>query len=188
MSYHPILRAGRRNEYVTQTPDMNDTRRISVLDKSLYLVDPSRSSDNNIVTKITSLPGNILSQEMTGNKFPTDPKIFGPGTWFNMHIVALDADTPEKIQHFIIYIRMIVTKLPCRGCSSHAIKYVETNSPEQFVNLTDKTGKNIGMFKWSWMFHNDVNNRLGKPIINWDTAYSMYKDDEMAICPIGCGD
>ncbi len=120
-------------------------------------------------------------------KFPSDPKIFGPGLWFNTHIMAMDADTYDKIIQFISYIRFITQKLPCSDCNNHAIKYISINPPENFINLTDKKGKKIGMFKWTWIFHNDVNNRLGKNIIDWDTAYNMYQDDEITICPIGYG-
>ena len=148
------------------------------LNKNLYLPDSAKTSG--FLTEVSS--PSLLT------KFPSDPNKFGPGTWFNIHVIALNADTSDKIQSFIIYIRMIVRKLPCSVCRDHGTEYVKTNPPEKFINLTNTTGEKIGLFKWSWMFHNDVNARLGKAIIDWDTAYNMYKDDEITICPIGCGE
>lgn len=129
------------------------------------------------------------STEAHAKKFPSDPDVFGPGTWFNIHLLGIEATTPEKIRQYIDYIRLVTSRLPCGDCRVHATKYVEMSPPEHFVDIVDSNGKPIGMFKWSWMFHNTVNNRLGKSIVDWDTAYNMYQetDGSEGVCPIGCG-
>jgi hypothetical protein len=34
----------------------------------------------------------------------------------------------------------------------------------------------LGLFIWTWKFHNAVNTRLRKPVMSWDTAYSLYSE------------
>ena len=121
-------------------------------------------------------------------KFPSDPKIFGPGVWFVIHSSAHDAIDEKSITDFLAFIRKIVTILPCGDCRNHATEYVNTHNPNDFIDLVNESGKKIGMFKYTWMFHNAVNERLGKRIIDFETAYHMYSQDEDTVCPIGCGE
>lgn len=146
---------------------------------------------------ISNSVNNILSINKKENKreepgdiklinFPTDPKKFGPGVWFSLHLSAINAIEDEYIKFFINQTKTLISKLPCKDCSDHAINYMQNNPIEQFIELKDSEGNKIGMFKWTWMFHNDVNSRLGKSIIDWLTAYYMYKNEEMVICPLDC--
>lgn len=117
----------------------------------------------------------------------SDPRSFGPGLWFSIHTMAADADTPEKKKHFMYYIRCIAKSLKCQKCHGHATEYIAKNPPEEFFNVTDEsTGKEIGMFKWTWIFHNTVNRRLGKQEIPLETAYSWFFTSE--VCTVNCGD
>jgi hypothetical protein len=47
-------------------------------------------------------------------------------------------------------------------------------------------GKDVGLFKWAWLFHNAVNQRLKKPIVSWSEAKRMYSPDE-GVCTSDCG-
>ena len=42
------------------------------------------------------------------------------------------------------------------------------------------------MFKWSWKFHNSVNSRIGKPVLDWDTTYNLYSDPGVMVCTKSC--
>jgi hypothetical protein len=44
------------------------------------------------------------------------------------------------------------------------------------------------MFKWIWSLHNSVNIRLGKPLIDFDTAYNLFDPNIMAPCNTGCSE
>lgn len=114
-------------------------------------------------------------------KFPSDSKIWGPGVWWNIHILALRANTQEKINEYIDYIKYILPKLPCLTCRNHATEYLKKHPLEEFINI------NEGMFRWSWIFHNEVNVRLGKQIINYYTAINLFEDNESEICTDTCG-
>lgn len=116
------------------------------------------------------------------HKFPSNPETFGPGLWLNIHILALDATTPEKIDNFIEYINLIASKTPCGKCKKHFLKYIQTNPPENYRNNHD----NLGMFQWSWEFHNKVNSFLKKPIIEWESALNIYQEDDIIPCEKKC--
>lgn len=116
--------------------------------------------------------------------FPSDSNIWGPGVWFVIHILGLRAKTIDKIKEYIETIKSIVDKLPCNDCRNHALGYIKSNPLEANIQLKNKDGEYIGMFKWSWTFHNAVNIRLGKQIINYDTALGIYENEE--ICMASC--
>ena len=113
-------------------------------------------------------------------EFPSDSLIWGPGIWFNIHIFSLN----QTSDYFIKYIRFITEKLPCGECRDHATNYINQNSPEKYIGIKNEDGEDIGMFKWSWTFHNAVNTRLGKKYINYDTAINMF--DEPDVCSSSC--
>ena len=118
--------------------------------------------------------------------FPSDPSKFS-GIWFCIHIVAKRCKTPEDAEDFIKFMNIIADTLPCVECRSECKEYMEAHRLEYFKDVTDKYGNFTGIFKWSWMFHNSVNLRLGKPIMDIDTAYDMYDVDELSVCTQGCG-
>jgi len=116
-----------------------------------------------------------------------DPTKVGPGTWFSMHRMAIKAKTPEKKQAFIEFINDICDNFKCLKCRGHCQAYIKTNPPSEFMNIKDeKTGEDIGMFKWSTVFHNAVNVRLGKPVMDYATAYSLYADADFGVCAKDC--
>jgi hypothetical protein len=47
--------------------------------------------------------------------------------------------------------------------------------------------EDVGMFKWSFNFHNAVNQRLNKPIMDWSTAYNLYSKAVVTYCTKTCG-
>lgn len=113
----------------------------------------------------------------------SDPKIFGPVMWYNIHKLSLKLTE----DCYIAYIKELIPIIPCSTCKQHAIEYLKLNPLKEFIGVKDPTtGDNIGMFKWSWIFHNSVNERLGKNIMNFDTAFNMYNDISQ-ICSLECG-
>lgn len=116
-----------------------------------------------------------------------EPTTFGPGIWFSLHCMSAHATTPEKIDDFIENFKTIISNLRCIKCRDHAMKYATDHPIEQYKNLKDKYDKMIGMQKYIWQFHNNVNSRLEKPQVDWETAYSMYNSPEAAVCASDCG-
>ena len=116
--------------------------------------------------------------------YPSDPSKLG-AIWFTIHTMAKHADTLERKNQFIDYMYLLATEFPCGKCRNHIQEYLRNNPFEPFMNMKNQIGEDIGMFKWSWIFHNAVNTRLGKPYMDWDTAWQMY-DTGREVCT-DCG-
>lgn len=109
----------------------------------------------------------------------------GPGWWINDHITALGAQTEAEETTFIAqYIRRL-ENFPCGVCRPHAVAYLASLDIETYRNRFTKDGVRIGMFLYTVEFHNAVNIRLGKPTIDPDDAYAMYRD--VVPCDSDCG-
>jgi len=112
----------------------------------------------------------------------SDPTKFGPGMWYTIHITALKLGQDL----FIDWIRITLNSIPCLKCRNHAIEYLDENNPTKFRDIYNSNGELIGMFQWTWKFHNDVNARLSKKIYDFDEIYRMYSSDS-ALCSDKCG-
>jgi len=122
------------------------------------------------------LPDNHLS----------DPRVFGPGLWYSLHRSGIRANTDAKKQIFVTDLKDLPDDIPCKGCGDHIRAYIVDNPIEVYWNVYDEHGDDIGMFKWTWTFHNAVNSRLGKPFMPWDTAYLMFKNPADVVCTSTC--
>src|SRR5665647_3400175 len=98
----------------------------------------------------------------------SDPKIIGSGIWYTIHIKAKKAIDDESKKEFMRDMYMHYNEFPCEKCRSHIQEYMDTHPFDPFYNKTNENGREIGMFKWSWMFHNAVNTRLRKPYLDWN--------------------
>jgi hypothetical protein len=84
--------------------------------------------------------------------------------WHQIHSKASSISTPQQHRDYCIWIRNIGNNIECNICKTHMLQYLQTNPPENAQNL----------FIWAWDFHNDVNQRLGKPIVDYATAAIGY--------------
>lgn len=62
---------------------------------------------------------------------------------------------------------------PCAMCRQNMKEYMRQHPFFPYWDMMEN-GRAIGMFKWSWTFHNFKNSQLGKPIMSWETALNMY--------------
>jgi len=140
----------------------------------------NKNSTNNI--------NNNIDKEEPDISRLSNPTIVGPGVWFSIHLKARDAVTPDKKKQFIEYIQQLSEEFPCLKCRTHIQEYLSTNPFDDFYTIVNEDGIDIGLFKWSWIFHNTVNTRLGKPYMEWETAWSSYNntDDGDMICSQEC--
>lgn len=142
----------------------------------------------------------------------TDPKYTGPGTWNVIHQRAMAAKVHAKQLEFIEFMKETCTGFPCTVCRDHCTKYIATHPLEEYLDVTIEIGQikssvnstpaskvqgrdkalprntpiSIGMFIWSWKFHNAVNARINKPIMSWDTAYNLYAGGDSLVCSKSC--
>lgn len=115
----------------------------------------------------------------------SNPASFGPGIWYCIHRMARDANTEEKKQKFKEFIENIIINLPCQTCMDHATEYYKNNSLKDYWHLKEN-GKDVGLFRWAFNFHNTVNSRLKKPIVSWDSAKMLFSEED-GICTSDCG-
>lgn len=129
----------------------------------------------------------------------TNPKIIGPGTWRIIHTQArnvslIPIENPEQISKaeddFIKLLKSICADFGCPVCRVHCGEYIQNNPPESAKGLLTLIGDKkieIGMFRWTWEFHNVVNKRLGKTIMSFENAYKIfYREGES--CSKVCND
>lgn len=101
---------------------------------------------------------------------------YGPGYWAAMHIDSFNARTYEKKITVANTIARLITKFPCEKCRRHATEYSTHHPLIHAIN----DGDELSLFKWVWKFHNNVNQRIGKQIINFEDA--LKKWGEQSIC------
>lgn len=116
-----------------------------------------------------------------------DPESFGPGAWLVIHSIAFRAKTDEEKRSFIRTMKQICDGLKCQTCKQHCIAYIKEHPIIKYWNIKNKEGEDIGMFKWTWAFHNAVSSRLRKPTMDFESAYHLYSDLPDTICTKECG-
>lgn len=128
----------------------------------------------------------------TPRRIGSDPqksisKRIGPGVWYTIHKLAIRATTKQKALSFIETLNVIVREFPCDECRKHGISFMERTPPENYLDLLDTDGNMIGMFRWSWEFHNTANRGLKKSTMSFDDAYAIYNNDQ-SVCLGNCGE
>ena len=95
-------------------------------------------------------------------------KVWGTPTWYFLHTfieqMKEECYMRNRNEVFTI-IHRICTNLPCQDCSAHARQYWKRLTANNFPTKDH-------MKQFLFAFHNNVNNRLGKPIFQ---NYDMYK-------------
>ena len=119
------------------------------------------------------------------NKSITNPKYIGPGVWYDMHILGKNAIAPASKKLFIDYMNVLAKTFSCMECRTHIIAYMKINPFKPYLTVKNEEGVEVGLFKWSWLFHNVVNRRIRHPEVSWEKAYSLYYSDE-GVCMSNC--
>jgi hypothetical protein len=112
----------------------------------------------------------------------------GPGVWYSLHTLAINARTKSRKKEFITIVVILRDNFKCMVCRNHWREYMDTHPIEEYFDVLDSHGNDVGMFKWTWIFHNHVNARLGKPHMDYQTAYNLYSQPEFGVCLDGCGE
>lgn len=101
-------------------------------------------------------------------------KEWGNAIWYLLHFIS--ANLPRELpavqqlsfKSMIVCLRYL---LPCDECRNHMTIYLAENPLVAYLH----NGQYL--FTWTWKFHNEVNVRLKKPILDHDVAYAMYQQD-----------
>jgi len=116
-----------------------------------------------------------------------EPAKDGRGIWYILHIMSIQATTNSLKQDFIKYINWLALNYPCTKCKNHMQKFLKENPFDLYMYIYNGD-KDIGMFKWCWSLHNSVNARLGKPIMEFNMAYSLFDPINIIPCSEDCAD
>jgi hypothetical protein len=122
---------------------------------------------------------------LMASKDNTDPSFIGPGVWYLMHKDAYEAQTQGKQMECIKNIKKECDEFPCPRCRQHCQNYIKDHPIEEYQGILVEN-KPLGIFLWTWKFHNAVNSRLKKPIIDWRTACSLYGSSANNLCSQKC--
>ena len=115
----------------------------------------------------------------------TNPRDIGCGVWYLIHLKAKLATTPERKDEFVDFMETLTENFSCMECRVHMKMYIKANPIRTYFNMKDKEGKQIGCFKWGWLFHNAVNKRIHREGITYETAIDMYYGQD-SICTSAC--
>lgn len=87
-------------------------------------------------------------------------------SWDHIHKKAVKAVTTEQKEEFERYMNYLIYTFPCGRCRPHIKEYLSSHPIKSYYNIREN-GKDIGMARWSWEFHNDVNRRTNKAVVSW---------------------
>ena len=100
---------------------------------------------------------------------PPDVEQLGRATWTFLHTAAAyypDKPSVSQRAHMLNMLHSLPSLYPCSHCASHLHESIKASPP-------DVSGR-VGLSKWLCNRHNEVNERLGKPVFDC----SIEKTDE----------
>jgi hypothetical protein len=121
----------------------------------------------------------------------TDPKYAGPGAWFSIHINGAHVKNYNDLVKGIEAIELILENWKCEVCNKHIKIKMETYPPRKCLDCKHKNhegGLEMCLHIWAVDFHNEVNIRLGKPVMDYRICYPFYSNAENEICNDECGE
>lgn len=104
---------------------------------------------------------------------------WGPATWAFIHTLSVSIK-PDKIHiigpEMFAFIIRIFNNLPCPSCSEHAKAYINKLMKDQSF-IKDKQKFINAMY----IFHNDVNKRLKKPLYKYEAINNTYNKNNIIL-------
>lgn len=128
----------------------------------------------NLMNNLNNLgEGRLARINRTVNKANEVDKTFLQGYWMKMHADALFAD--RNVDCRTAFEKMLINganTFPCETCKPHFLTYLRNNPISECNSL----------FKWTVDFHNAVNVRLGKKIVELPEALEMFQTGNLPGC------
>ena len=104
-----------------------------------------------------------------------DPRYWGSKFWFTMHTVAYfypHEPTRDEMLHAKNFYESLKVLLPCPGCAQHYSELLEK------IPLHGAVTSRMNLITWVNNVHNEVNRRLGKPIVSLEEYLMMNRNLE----------
>jgi FAD-linked sulfhydryl oxidase len=102
---------------------------------------------------------------MTPQRFPNDPKIWGPHAWIFIHTIASqypERPTQQEKQRYKMFFVNLPWVLPCVQCGINMMNYIEQN----YTSFNKAFESRQALFDWTVGFHNHVNSQERTIIYN----------------------
>jgi hypothetical protein len=100
-----------------------------------------------------------------------NPSQWGPYYWNMLHFMSSSYDNnPNPSVQSVMknFIQSLPVFLPCKECQDHAFHFIKSKNLDKVVESRKD------LFTFFFNFHNFVNERLGKPIMDIKTALEKY--------------
>lgn len=94
--------------------------------------------------------------------------------WTEYHLKSLECKTEEDEGEFCTWFNLDIKHFICKDCRPHAQDLLRLNPIEKYRGIRDQNGRLIGLFKYTHLFHNLVNRRLGKQTMMYEDALTKY--------------
>ncbi|KAG9017485.1 hypothetical protein FRB90_001130 [Tulasnella sp. 427] len=107
------------------------------------------------------------------NDCPPDVEDLGRATWTFLHTTAAyypENPTSSQRSHMLNLLKSLPNLYPCGWCASHLKENMAIHPPDKVV------GNRVSLSRWLCDRHNDVNERLGKPIFDCSKTDERWKD------------
>ncbi len=96
--------------------------------------------------------------------------VWGPATWQLLHSIVLkinDNINQSQLKELKSVIINITNNLPCPNCTHHAVSYLKSNRFDLIDNI-------YSLRLFIHKFHNNVNERLKKPLMSYEDHIVLY--------------
>lgn len=100
-----------------------------------------------------------------------NPSVWGPYYWNMLHFMSSTYDNnpnPSIKASMKNFIQSLPVILPCKECQDHAFHFIQSSNIEEVI----KSRKDLFLFFFN--FHNFVNKRLNKPLMDIKDALKKY--------------
>ncbi|KAG8954174.1 hypothetical protein FRC04_000395 [Tulasnella sp. 424] len=104
---------------------------------------------------------------------PPDVEDLGRATWTFLHTTAAyypEKPTPTQRSDMLNLLKALPNLYPCGWCASHLKENMAIHPPDKVVD------NRLSLSRWLCARHNDVNERLGKPIFDCSKTDERWKD------------
>lgn len=88
-------------------------------------------------------------------------KLWGPDTWYVIHVIAdsaPDVFNPREIQEYSDFYKALSKVIPCPSCALHFQEFIQRDPP------TFKT--RMDALLWTVRAHNHANKNINKPVLS----------------------
>lgn len=113
----------------------------------------------------------VESEKEYPKECPPDALELGRSTWTFLHTMAAyypDRPTTHQQSDMTSFIQLFSKFYPCGYCASHLRAEMEHSPPD--------TSSRTGLAQWFCKMHNEVNERLGKPLYDCGKVDERWRD------------